>query len=231
MKQTFICYLSFVFSFFAQAIYAQSYTVTSPDKSIRVEIEESDQIRYAVTFGGRTIMEKSDLGFGFKNESDMQKDLRVVRSIPSSHNETWMPVVRSKHAKIVDAYNELILVTEEKSDKRRRMDIVFRVYNDGVAFRYHLYRSEQIGNRLITKELTTFHIPGNPEAWVVEYGKYNTSNEAEFYKQTLDYVTDKTIAGMPFLMKYADDCWVALTEAEIDNFAAFYIGTDGRKNH
>ncbi|MDR1330757.1 MAG: glycoside hydrolase family 97 protein [Tannerella sp.] len=215
----------------AQLSQAQTYTVSSPDKSIEVRIDNEGQMQYSVTFDGRTVMDKSDLGFGFKGEPDLQKDLQVIRTLPASHNETWTPAVRSKHATIVDNYNELTLVTEEKSGKRRRMDIVFRAYDDGVAFRYKLYRSERIGNRQIAKEFTTFNVPGNPEAWVVEYGKYATSNEAEFYKRTLDYVTEKTIAGMPFLMKYADDCWVAITEAEIDNFAAFYIGTDGRKNH
>ncbi|WP_226995339.1 glycoside hydrolase family 97 N-terminal domain-containing protein, partial [Candidatus Symbiothrix dinenymphae] len=107
---------------------------------------------------------------------------------------------------------------------------MFRVYDDGVAFRYKLYRSERIGNRQLTKELTTFAIPGNPDAWVVEYGGYATPNEAEFMEKKLDAVSDKTIAGLPFLMKYADDCWVAITEAEIDNFAAFYLGTNGQKN-
>ncbi|MDR1381373.1 MAG: glycoside hydrolase family 97 protein [Tannerella sp.] len=210
---------------------AQSYTVSSPDKLIEVKIEEGEQIRYSVAFGGRTVVEKSDLGFSFRDEPDLQKDLRVVSAVPASHSEMWKPAVRSKHAEITDSYNELTLVTEERSDSRRRMDIVFRVYDDGVAFRYKLYRSERIGNRQITKELTTFCIPGNPDAWVVEYGKYATSNEAEFYRQTLDYVTEQTIAGMPFLMKYADDCWVAITEAEINDFAAFYIGTDGHRNH
>jgi alpha-glucosidase len=233
MKQVLIRHLPFVIalSFVVQTAYSKMHVITSPDHSIRLQVEEGDQIRYSVTFGGRSIVEPSDLGFAFKDEPDMQKNLHVIRSTPLAHRETWQPVVRSKHATIVDSYNELTLITEEKSDKRRRMDIVFRVYDDGVAFRYHLYRSERIGHRLITKELTTFRIPGNPTAWVVEYGKYNTSNEAEFYKCPLDYVSDTTIAGMPLLMKYADDCWVALTEAAIDDFAAFYIGTDGRTNH
>jgi alpha-glucosidase len=43
----------------------------------------------------------------------------------------------------------------------------------------------------------------------------------------LSYVNEKTIAGMPFLMDYGDNTWVAITEAKIDNYAAFYIGTNG----
>jgi alpha-glucosidase len=218
--------------FTTQSSNAQSHTVTSPDKSIHVQVDEGEQLQYAVTFAGRTIVEKSALGFSFKGEPDLQKDLHIVEAIPSSHHEIWSPVVKSKHAQITDSYNELKLVAKEKTGKCRRMDLIFRVYNDGVAFRYKLYRSEHIGNRQLTKELTTFNIPGNPDAWVVEYegGKYTSSQESEFMQRKLDYVSDKTIAGLPFLIKQADDCWMAITEAEINNYAGFYIGTNGQKN-
>ncbi|GHT38268.1 alpha-glucosidase [Bacteroidia bacterium] len=227
-------HLSFILMllFATPLVSAQSYTVNSPDKSIRVQIEEGEQLQYAVTFNGRSIVEKSDLGFSFKNETDLQKGLQVIESVPSSRHELWTPVVKSKHAQIVDAYNELKLVVKEKSGQCRRMDIIFRVYDDGVAFRYKLYRSEHIGNRLLTKELTTFNIPGNPDAWVVEYdgGKYTSAQEAEFMQKKLADVTAQTIAGLPFLIKQSDDCWMAITEAEIDNYAGFYIGTNGQKN-
>jgi alpha-glucosidase len=49
-------------------------------------------------------------------------------------------------------------------------------------------------------------------------------------EKPLDYLTEKTVAGLPFLMKYSDSCWVAITEAHIDNFSAFYIGGAGEKN-
>jgi alpha-glucosidase len=228
IKSSFLCicaYLTVV-----QTARAQYGTVMSPDKSIQVQIEIDEQIRYSVAYDGRTIVEKSSLGFSFANEPDMQKDLRIVQALTSSHDETWTPVVKSKHAQIRDNYSELTLLAEEKTGQRRRIDITFRAYNDGVAFRYKLYRSEKIGHRCITKELTTFVIPDNPDAWVVEYGRYSSSQESEFHEKKLSDVDEKTIAGLPFLMKYSDSCWVAITEAHIDNYAGFYIGTTGETN-
>ncbi|KAA6317162.1 alpha-glucosidase, partial [termite gut metagenome] len=133
--------------FAIQFVNAQSYTVSSPDTSIQVRVEEGDQLEYAITFAGQTIIEKSALGFSFKDEPDLQKNLRIIESLPFSHREVWTPVVKSKHARITDSYNELKLVVKEKSGKFRQMDLIFRVYDDGVAFRYKLYRSERIGNR------------------------------------------------------------------------------------
>ncbi|MGV8094305.1 MAG: glycoside hydrolase family 97 N-terminal domain-containing protein [Mangrovibacterium sp.] len=225
---------------------AQTYSVSSPGKAINVQINTDDDgtLQYTGTFQGRQIIEKSQLGFSFRNEPDLFKEMQIVQTIPSSHHEVWTPVVKSKHAQIIDAYNELVLITEEKTGKRRRMDIIFRVYDDGIAFRYKLYRSDVIGERYLTKELTTFRIPGNPQAWVAEYicincpedirkdknGNYATSQEGEFVEKPLEAVTDKTIAGLPFLMKYSENCWVAITEAEINNYPGFYIGTNGQKN-
>jgi alpha-glucosidase len=112
----------------------------------------------------------------------------------------------------------------------RQMELIVRAYNDGTAFQYKLFRAAKPGERQITKELTTFSIPGDPKAWIVEYGKYSTSNEAEFFEHPLSYINEKTIAGMPLLMEYSDKCWIAITEAKIDNYAAFYIGTNGNNN-
>jgi alpha-glucosidase len=209
---------------------AQSHTVLSPDGTVGLRIDEGERLQYAVTFAGQTVIEKSDIGFGFRDEPDLQKDLRIVQALTSSHDETWTPVVKSKHAQIRDSYNELKLIAEEKTGQRRRIDITFRAYSDGVAFRYKLYRSEKIGHRCLTKELTTFAIPGDPDAWIVEYGKYASSQESEFYEKKLSEVTGKTVAGLPFLMKYSDSCWVAITEAHIDNYSGFYIGTTGETN-
>jgi alpha-glucosidase len=124
-----------------------------------------------------------------------------------SVTETWKPVVKSKHAEIVNNYNELQLNLKENSDLMRQMDLFVRVYNDGGAFRCKLYRSENIGIRNITRELTGFNIPVDPKAWIVEYGGYSTSNETEFFEYKLSYLTEKSIAGMPLLMEYGNICW------------------------
>lgn len=160
----------------------------------------------------------------------MTGNYTVVDQSVKSFNETWIPVVKSKHAEIVNNYNETQLVLKEKSGMMRQMEFFVRVYNDGVAFRYKLLRSAKVGERQITKELTTFNIPGDPKAWIVEYGGYSSSNESEFIEHPLSYLTEKSIAGMPMLMEYGKNCWVAITEAKIDNYAAFYIGTNGVSN-
>ena len=222
--------LSILLLFITFFCYAQDYQVTSPDKKISVTIKNGDELSYSVTFNGKPVIQESALGFEFKAEPTMNKDFAVIYKQERVINETWKPVVRSKHAEVVNNCSELQLMLKEKTGLMRQMEFTILAFDDGIAFRTKLYRSEKNGHRQITRELTTFTIPGNPKAWVVEYGKYSSSNESEFFERPLSYVTDKTIAGMPFLMDYGDKCWVAITEAAIDNYPAFYIGTNGKQN-
>jgi alpha-glucosidase len=211
-------------------VFSQDIPVKSPDNKIVITLTNGDKLTYSVSFRGKNIIDQSGLGFEFKDELEMTGGFTIVDQSVKSFNETWSPVVKSKHAEIINEYNELHLLLREKSDPMRQMDIFVRAYNDGVAFRYKLTRSSRPGDRQIVKELTTFNIPGDPKAWIVEYGGYATSNEAEFFEHPLSYLSGNSVAGLPFLMEYGDNCWVALTEAKIDNYAAFYIGTNGTSN-
>lgn len=210
--------------------YAQVLTVKSPDNNIVVTVSNNEFLNWSVTYGNSVIISPSQLGFEFKNEPVLSGKFSIVQNSTNSVNETWKPVVRSKHAEIVNNYNELQISLRETINPMRRLDLFVRAYNDGVAFRIRLPRSAKVGDRQIVKELTTFSIPGDPKAWIVDYKGYASSNEAEFFEHPLSFLEGKSIAGMPFLMEYGDSCWVAITEAKIDNYAAFYIGTTGKTN-
>jgi alpha-glucosidase len=224
-----LAFTSFMFLAAAtQIIKAQDILVKSPDNKIVVTVNNGDVLSYSVAFNGKSIIERSSMGFEFKDEQSMKGGFTIEDQSIKTINETWIPVVRSKHDRIVNNYTELLLKLKEKDGLMRKMELFVRAYNDGAAFRYKLSRAARVGDRQITKELTTFCIPGDPKAWVVEYPKgYSSSNEAEFFEHPLSYLGEKSIAGMPLLMEYGNNCWVAITEAKIDNYAAFYIGTNG----
>jgi alpha-glucosidase len=212
------------------SVSAQDYTVKSPDGKIIVSIRNGEMLTYSVSSSGRIIIDNSMLGFEFRDEEPMAGNFLILNQEQRTVDETWYPVVKSKHSEVRNNYTEIHLFLKEKSGQMREMGLIFRVFNDGVAFRYNLSRAARIGDRQIIKELTTFSIPGDPKAWIVEYGGYSTSNESEFFEHPLSYLNESSIAGMPLLMDYGDNCWVAITEAKINDYAAFYIGTNGTRN-
>jgi len=158
-------------------VQAEVYKVSSPDNNITISINNNTELNYSVTFNGNEIIGESSLGFEFRNEPAMSKGFTIIGKKDVIINESWKPVVKSKHAVIQNNCNEMQLSLLEKDGAKRKMDLFFRAYNDGVAFRYKLYRGDKPGSRQIIKELTTFNIPGNPKSWVVEYGIYKTSKE------------------------------------------------------
>ena len=209
---------------------AQTVTIKSPDSNIVVTIINDAKISWSVTYKGKTVVNTSQLGFEFKNEQPLTGNFEIIEQSIKNFKEKWIPVVKSKHAEIVNNYTESELLLKEKSNPMRQLNLFVRAYNDGAAFRFKLPRGEKVGDRQITKELTTFTIPGDPRAWVVEYGGYASSNESEFIERPLSNLNEKSIAGMPLLMDYGNNMWVAITEAKIDNYAAFYLGTNGHQN-
>ncbi|MBK9388713.1 MAG: glycoside hydrolase family 97 N-terminal domain-containing protein [Bacteroidetes bacterium] len=113
----------------------QSFTVTSPDNKLVFVFNNKQYLEYSVKFGDKVVINPSKLGFEFKDEKPMAGNFAVLDHQTKAENETWVPVVKSKHAEILNNYNELTLKLKEKSDPGRTMELRVRAYNDGVAFK------------------------------------------------------------------------------------------------
>ncbi|AYL95538.1 glycoside hydrolase family 97 protein [Mucilaginibacter celer] len=205
--------------------FAQSFKLVSPDKKVIVEVSNTGSLKYTVSSDGLTIVYPSLLGFEFKDEPAMGTNMTVTDHKEHSINQTWVPVVKAKHSLITDRYNELELNLIEKSAPMRRMTMWFRAYNDGVAFRYQLFGADKIGDGQIVKELTDFNLSAKAKTWVADYGSYTSSQETEFKAKNLHHITNKTIAGLPLLVELDEHHYAAFTEANIDNYPGFYIGS------
>jgi alpha-glucosidase len=208
---------------------AQVYRISSPNGSIAVDISNGDSLSYKVSYNAKPLLLSSSLGFEFRDEPAMKFNFAVLDQQRAQQDEKWHPVIKNKHDSITDRYNEITLELAEKEHLMRRMRLCFRVFDDGLAFRYTLYRAEKPGNRQILKELTGFRFKDNQKAWIVEYKTgYASSQESEFWPKDLNAMQDSTKAGLPFLTAVDSGTWVAITEADIDNYPGFYLG--GSKN-
>ena len=203
---------------------AQQFDLASPGKNITVSVNVDSLLSYRLQYEGRTVVFDSPLGFEFAHEPAMGKGLVVIDKKEKTIDETWEPVVATRHRTVANHYNELLLCLKEAGGLQRRMDLCFRAFNDGIAFRYTLYRSADIGNRAIIREHTGFHLPETATAWVADYGSYTSSQESEFLPRPVKAVSPKTIAGLPFLVAVDSTNYLAITEAAIDNYPGFYIG-------
>lgn len=213
------------------ALQAQDYSVASPDGHIALSVSNRETLTYSVQLDGKTLIAPSPMGFQLKDEKDMNGNFAVTNDAKvKSGVEAWTPVVRNKHAECRVPYNELTLRLKEKSDGYRRMDVTFRVMNDGVAFRYTLYGVPVLGNRQIVRELTGYAVPDGSSLWIPsfayeDHGKsYKSSQEGVFTETPVTGIQTDVHAGLPGLIKVDADNWMAIMEADLDNYPAFYLG-------
>jgi alpha-glucosidase len=219
-----ICYILSIAVSLATPSLAQTFKLVSPNKENAVEINNTSSLQYTVASNGLTIVHPSSLGFEFKNEPAFGANMTITGHVEHAVNQTWVPVVKTKHGTVADRYNELELSLVEKTGPMRRMKIWFRAYDDGIAFRYQLFGADKIGDRQIVRELTSFNLPAKAKTWLADYGSYTSSQETEFQPKDLNQITEKTIGGLPLLVELDKGHYTAITEANIDNYPGFYIG-------
>src|SRR6185437_4994210 len=108
---------------------ADSVVVHSPGKNISVSVYYKDKITYTINYGEETILQPSLIDLVLENGQRLSGNLKLQKKSIVSHNERIISPVPEKRKVIIDNYNELTL------QFRQPFTILFRVYNDGVAYR------------------------------------------------------------------------------------------------
>lgn len=228
MKSRLLVLSLFLLSLVAEA---QTFTVSSPDSRIKLSVSNGQALAYNVTFDGVTMIAPSSLGFEFKDEPPMAGGF-VLTCDPEIREgvECWDPVVRNKHSHIEVPYTELVLKLKEADGLYRRMDLIFRVMNDGIAFRYGLFGVSVLGNRQIVRELTSFRVPEQSVLRIPQFAyedpehPYKSSQEGVFLPTPVKEIKTDVHAGLPGLITVDSSHYLAILEANLDNFPAFYLG-------
>ena len=173
--------------------------VTSPNENISVSFDLNSQGSpfYRVKFNNTVVVDTSYLGFEFVNAEKLSDNFKIVNSTTSTFNETWqMPW--GEQLDVINHYNELKVELEETSTLKRKLSIVFKVYDDGIGFRYEFPQQEGWSEALIADEQTefnltedykTFWIPGD---WDIYEHLYNTTKLSEI--DALQYANHKNLA-------------------------------------
>lgn len=210
---------------------ATATTLSSPDGHITVRVEVKDRIEpyppgprvyYSVVVDKRDVLLDSPLGLDFKDARPFARNLRLGSETRRTLDETWQTVV-GKSRSVGDHANELTLSVDENDSPLRHFRLVFRAYDDGVAFRWELPAQKGFADFTLAAERTEFRFAGNHTAWAAQYGSFTTSQEATFDKIGLSQIRPGSIVGLPLLVKVHDTAWVAITEAGLDDWAGMYL--------
>lgn len=222
--------------------WAAAQQQTSPDGNVVLSfsLKADGTPTYKMTYKGKPVINESTLGFTLKKDEPLTNHFKVVSDSKSTFKETWKPVW-GEEKEILNHYNELLV--QLKQDKTNRlMNIRFRVYNEGVGFRYEFPTQKELTYFVIAEENTQFAMTGDHTAWWIpgdydtqEYD-YNESKLSEIrglMKQSMtdnvsQYVFSPTGVQTALMMKTKDDLYINLHEAALVDYALMNLNLDDK---
>jgi alpha-glucosidase len=199
------------------------YTLSSPGSVNEVIFDMSGAIlTYMVNHGEKKVLLPSKMGFILKDNDELCENLEVLSTETNSFDETWEQVWGEKH-NIRNHYNELIVHLQEKAKTKRKLDIKFRAFDDGVAFRYIFPEQGVVDSIFIMDELTEFNMKDDGDCWWIP--AYKTNRYEHLFSKTLLSKIDTV--HTPFTIKSNNGLYLSLHEADLENFASYTVAHKG----
>jgi hypothetical protein len=236
LKQLFYLLLAIVtFSSAAQQI-AQ---LSSPTKSVVLTTLKTPEgtLAYQVSLKGKEVISTSTLGFVLKKPALEIKKFTLLGVDSSAVSNTWKPIW-GEVKEIANQYNELVLHTTSSGIS---IDLIFRIFDDGVGLRYHFPVQANLQHFIVDQELTQFNMTGDHTAFWIP-GDYET-NEYTYNKSKLSEIDataaaakekdiavtalmGKNVVQTPLMMKSANGFYLNIHEAALVNYPAMHLRFD-----
>ena len=231
---------------FLMSIFAMHITMaqqqSSPDGSVMLSfsLKSDGTPSYKVTYKNKPVINESTLGFTLKKAEPLTNNFKVVDTKKSTFKETWKPVW-GEESEILNHYNEL-LVSLEQNNTKRKMNIRFRVYNEGVGFRYEFPSQKELTYFVVEEELSQFAMTGDHTAWWIP-GDYDTQ-EYDYMESKLSEIrglmkeaVTENVSQFAFsptgvqtslMMKTKDGLYINLHEAALVDYSLMNLNLDDK---
>ncbi|MCM3901680.1 MAG: glycoside hydrolase family 97 protein [Pyrinomonadaceae bacterium] len=220
------------------SISAFAQTIQSPDGrlSLSFALTADGEPTQQLSFGGRLVLQKSKLGIELKDQPAFTKGFTIVKTDTSQKDETWEPVW-GEVKQIRNHYKELVVTLQQAAHKNRSMIIRFRLFNDGLGFRYEFPEQSELKYFIVSDEKTEFNLTGDHKTFWIP-GDYDT-NEYTYSTTKLSEIdatrgnAAKEIAARsiiaanavqtPLMMKTSDGLYINIHEAALVNYPAMNL--------
>ena len=227
--------------FLATNIYSQS--ISSPSKNIVLNFSLTDNGKptYSISYKNKPIILQSYLGIKLKEATDLATNFNIEYSYDRVIDETWQPVL-GEQSNIRNYCNELVIALLQKSTNRK-MNIIFRVFDEGASFRYEFPKQDNLKHFIIADEVSEFNLTGNHKVfWIpgdLDSNEY-AYNETKFSEIDVDKIDKNNGIGMkgpmtqyrvqsPLMMKTVDNLYLNIFEAAVVNYPVMHLNADVTK--
>ena len=210
---------------FATAAPAEPVSIASPGGVLLVSVDVNGEGRpeYSVTRLGRTVIAPSRLGFILTDAPKLERQFAITGSSERSVDERWEQPWGERRF-VRNRYKELRVSLAETVAARRRLDVVFRVFDDGVGFRYEFPDQESLKSVNIAEEITEFAVADPATAWWIPAFQWN--REEYLYNRTA--ITEVGVAQTPMTIRTDDGLHIAFHEASLVDYSGMNLQNEGK---
>ena len=221
---------------------AKAEEIVSPDGNLRLDfvVNEKGEPVYQLFYKGKAVVRPSKLGLELVNAPNMMDGFSLAEAQKSTFDETWKPVW-GEVAQIRNHYNELAATLEQK-EHNRRIVIRFRLYDDGLGFRYefplqrelHYFTvKEEHSQFAMTGDHTAFWIPGDYDTQEYDYTESRLTEIRGLMNQAVtenvsQYVFSPTGVQTSLQMKTDDGLYINLHEAALTDYSCMHLNLDDK---
>ena len=216
-----------------------SFHTSSPNQKVQVKVfEANERIAYQIYFDSTLQVDTSYIGFDFKGSIPLSKGLIITNRIERSFDESWeMPWGEQRI--VSNQYNELSLELSETKTPKRKFMMVFRVYDDGLGFRFEFPEQEGWKTATIMDENTEFNLTGDhktwwiPGDWDIYEHLYNTSSfsainalEKRNHPNLVASYIPENAVNTPVTLKTEEGIYLSFHEADLTDYAGMTLKVD-----
>jgi len=203
----------------AETARIESARVESPGRVLAVELKLNDgRLEYQISRLGEPVVAPSRMGFLLRDSGRLERNLRINDTQISEVDETWeQPWGESRFVR--NHYRELRAQIAETEGSKRQFEVRFRVFDDGVGFRYAFPEQPGMREAIIEDELTEIAIAAPATAWWIPAGEWN---RYEYLYQRTPLI-EVTQAHTPITLRTEHGLHVALHEAALVDYSAMWL--------
>ena len=200
-----------------------SFKATSPNGKILVEVGSSfGEATYQISRAGKPVITRSKMGFLFTNAAKFDRSLSAISHTMRSFDETWdLPWGEAKS--VVNRYNELTVTFEDGRGAPRQFSVTFRVYDDGVGFRYNFPDQPNLKQVAISEEMTEFNLAEDGTAWWIPAGEWNRYE----YLYSRTPIREVGQAHTPMTVRTKSGLHLSFHEAALVDYSSMWLRHTG----
>ena len=200
--------------------------INSPDGKIRVVVEATDKVFYSVYYNGNLLLAPSVINMILADGTTLTGKLKFRKTSSRRIHSNIISPVPEKRINIPDVYNELTIRF------RQPISLVFRVYNDGLAYRFLTHLADSI---IIKDEIAEYNFPDNHPIYFPEVVKrdnadiFHTSFEEPYQVKPMDSLTNSNLCFTPILVAPAQGPKIVITESDLHDYPGMFV--TGKNNN